>query len=556
MRLARRLRDALRHPRRLAAFIQRTLFLASRGEIRNVVQRLRPRGPSVAEAAHWSSHQPLLAPSCASMTFVVALDFGEAAARALVATFAKSANASPQWLVRAATGRWAPLAGGQARPLVDWMRESSATWAWWIAAPLTLAPDAAESIALGCEMPQARLVYADHAVLDPQGNARLALKPAWDRVMARDRPYASPVLAVHATLASKIDSIVEHGIPGQWRLLCDLENGLAERSIVHVPRIVARLTWPYAGNEWPRRQASETDVSVSIVIPTRDGYTLLERCVRSVVAGRLPRDGEVVIVDNGSSDPRIAALSSGSFGCADLHVVAAPGPFNFPKLCNAGARVARGRVIVLLNNDTQVSPGWVAELVDLAIQEGVGAVGPLLLYPDGVLQSAGVLLGVNRTATSALAGFAADDDVARQWCAARRRVSAVLGACLAVEREKYLAVSGMDEAFGVSHNEVDFCLRLEAAGYANVFTPFARVVHDEGGTRGFEVTREERLRLSEEEALFVARWGSTLATTDPAHHPAFNRQGNPFALDAAAADRLLPRAGWRAVTPSLPVTGG
>ena len=204
---------------------------------------------------------------------------------------------------------------------------------------------------------------------------------------------------------------------------------------------------------------------------------------------------------------------------------------------------AKGRVVVLLNNDTVVTDGWLDELVALAVQPGVGAVGPLLVYPDGRLQSAGVLVGVNRTATSALAGFDPDDPAAVDWCSSRRRVSAVLGACIAIERERYLQAGGMDERLAVSHNEVDLGLRLDADGLANLFTPFARVVHDEGATRGFEVTREERARLDAEEHAFRERWARALASCDPAYHPALARTGAPFAL-GEVPQVLAPRAGW------------
>ena len=125
-------------------------------------------------------------------------------------------------------------------------------------------------------------------------------------------------------------------------------------------------------------------------------------------------------------------------------------------------------------------------------------------------------------------------------------MSAVLGACIAVEREKYLQIGGMDPHFAVSHNEVDFCLRLEAAGLANVFTPFAHIVHAEGATRGFEVTAAERARLDAEEPRFLARWQHVLDSVGTAHHPAWSRTGNPF-LFGSPATSLRPRAGWRGV---------
>ena len=104
------------------------------------------------------------------------------------------------------------------------------------------------------------------------------------------------------------------------------------------------------------------------------------------------------------------------------------------------------------------------------------------------MQSAGVLVGVNRVATSALAGYERDDPAVAAWCASPRRVRAVMGACMAVAKSRFLEVHGFDESFAVALNDVDLCLRLESAGHANVFTPRARVVHVEP-TRSATVAR-------------------------------------------------------------------
>lgn len=578
MRLGRRLADALRNPRRLAAFLRRVGQVTWRGELGPVLKRVRPRGPTTAEYREWRDAQPPLDETWTSSSFIIALDPADGASReALEATFVGSAAGAALVVVRGAKSGWKPLDGSEEKSLAAWAGERRASWVWWIAAAVELAPDAAAAIALGCSVPGARIVYADHEAADEHGDAIPVFKPAWDRVQLLERPYAAPLLAVHAGLAGALEDARETGIAGQWRFLLDAIESLPEQAIVHVPRIVARVASSSAadvardrGAVAPRiarlvessgvRVAADPSTApwlrfsvraacpVSIVIPTRDRHDLLDRCLQSVIGDTFPQDGEIVVVDNGSTDLRVAQVLRRFAGRVALNVVPMPVPFNFPKLCNAGVAASRGRVVVLLNNDTEVRTNWLAELASVAARADVGAVGPLLLYPDGIVQSAGVLLGVNRTATSALAGFHAGDPVAAAWCASRRRVSAVLGACLAVGRDKYLHAGGMDERFSVSHNELDFCLRLEVSGLANVFTPFARVVHEEGGTRGFEVTGAERQRLESEELLFRAKWGALLEAIDPAHHPSLARAGNPFSL-ASGEIPALPRAGWRALTP-------
>jgi GT2 family glycosyltransferase len=576
MRLSRRIVDGFRSPARMFAFIRRAGEAARRGEVASLLHRLNPRSFSAEDYRAWRAAQVPYA-AATPVPFVVALDVGDSDHAADLATaLAESATGASAVLTRA-NGGWRRLGGADVRPIEQWARdeEGHPCWIWWVAAPLRLEPDAARVFAEACRRPEARLVYADHDVEDEAGRpAWPVFKSAWDCEQVLETPYAGPLLVVHSTLSGKIDRAGDGG--GQWGMLIEAASNLRPESVVHVPRVVAHVAADSASTSdrsaerravLPRlaaaaeRRGEALDVvtertpwlryrrasgcRVSIVIPTRDGCELLERCLESLLAHGLGDDDEIVIVDNGSTDPAVATLLQSFATRVSLRVVPLAGPFNFARLCNAGVAAASGRVVVLLNNDTEwTQRDGLAELTALAARSHVGAVGPLLTYPDGIVQSAGVLLGVNRTATSALAGYDPEDRCARAWCATRRRVSAVMGACLAVERDKYLRVGGMDERLAVSHNELDLCLRLEAAGFVNLFTPFVRVVHQEGATRGFDLTAGERRRLKAEEAHFRARWGLALERTDPAHHPALERTGDPFSL-AAPSYRARPRAGWR-----------
>lgn len=116
-------------------------------------------------------------------------------------------------------------------------------------------------------------------------------------------------------------------------------------------------------------------------------------------------------------------------------------------------------------------------------------------------------------------------------------LSAVTGACLVVRRDAFMAVGGLDEALAVAFNDVDFCLRLRAAGYRNVWTPHARLVHRESASRGPDTHPERYQRLLREAALMRARWGALLED-DPAYNPNLSLDGEAFAL----ADRPRPRA--------------
>ena len=561
----------------MLAFIGRIGQLAVRGDLKAMLQRVHPRGPSPAEYRAWRAVQPALDGAASTVAYIVLLDPEGAGTKALpVEAFGALPPDACAVLARAANGDWQRQSGGPSHPLGTWLAELEASWLWWVTAPLRFAPGASRAVASACTKDGARIVYGDHDVADLAGRpAQPIFKSAWDSEQVVEHDYAGALIVVHASLAASIDAARRPGGCGPWGMLVDAAVAMSPESFVHVPRVLVHLPAPPAAAPPDTRaiegvkscieaaaarrgDAIEIDVrqvpwlryrhaedAVSIVIPTRDRPELLERCLAALQSNAGVRRAELVVVDNGSTDPRVAELLRNIERERSLTVVTSAAPFNFPRLCNAGVAAAKGRVVILLNNDTEVSdPGWLDELVSLAVRPRIGAVGPLLLYPNGLVQSAGVLLGVNRTATSALAGFAPADAVVQAWCASRRRVSAVLGACLAIERDKYFAVGGLDERFAVSHNEVDFCLRLEVVGLANLFTPFARVVHEEGGTRGFEVTAAERERLAAEETLFRERWAHLLSATDPAHHPWLARDGNPFALASTPGD-LRPRAGWR-----------
>jgi GT2 family glycosyltransferase len=447
-------------------------------------------------------------------------------------------------------------------------------WLLWLTEPVRLDRHAVASIAEAAAMaPQARIIYADDDERVDRSHRVPRFKPAWDRERIMELDYVGPVIALHATFVDALERGGATVAAARWSLLIEASWQWPEDAVVHLPRLVShrglvaadppaslgdvaealdaaaahRGTCVYINRQNTQlhyESLAPGDIA-SIVIPTRDRLPLLRRCVESLVARTPSPRFELVIVDNGTTDISARSYIASLADRLNAKVIDGAGPFNFARLCNLGVGASSGAIVVLLNNDTHVlDGGWLDELTAVARRPDVGAVGPLLQYDDGVIQAAGVFLGVNRTSTNILAGYKPDNPHVAEWCTTRRRVSAVVGACLAVERRKYLSVGGMNEIFAVSHNELDLCLRLEAAGYSNVFTPFARVVHTEGGTRGYELTDDELQRRRIEEAHFRKMWARVLNYPDPAHNPNLARQGDPFRLQPRAQPPA--RGGWRA----------
>lgn len=285
---------------------------------------------------------------------------------------------------------------------------------------------------------------------------------------------------------------------------------------------------------------------VSIVVPTRDRAELLAHVADGVLKHTDYAPLELLIVDNGSEAPAALALFERLKADPRVRVLPAPGAFNFAALNNIAAREARGEVLLLLNNDIAVrEPGWLGELVAQAVRPNVGAVGAKLYYPDGTLQHAGVVLGTGdvaeRVAGHLYAGAAGDHVGAQGHLVLPRNVSAVTAACLAIRKAVWDEVGGMDEAgLAVAFNDVDLCLKVRAAGYDIVWTPYAELDHHESASRGSDLAPEAAARFAREVAVMRERWGPVL-DADPFYGPVFDKRFTNYRL-GDPPDRVAP---WR-----------
>ncbi len=259
---------------------------------------------------------------------------------------------------------------------------------------------------------------------------------------------------------------------------------------------------------------------VTLIIPTRDGRPVLERCIESVLARTTYPRVEILVVDNQSRDPATLEYLRRLEGEGRARVLPYDRPFNYSAINNLAARAARGTVLGLLNNDIEViAPEWLAEMVAHALRPEIGAVGARLLYPNDTVQHMGVVTGLNGVAGHIQLGL--PRDAAGYFGRAHlvQAVSAVTGACLVVRRALYEQVGGLDEAhLPIAFNDIDFCLRLEAAGYRNLWTPSAELYHHESFSRGPEDTPEKQLRFQGEIDTMIRRWGARLSD-DPYFSP-------------------------------------
>jgi glycosyltransferase involved in cell wall biosynthesis len=270
---------------------------------------------------------------------------------------------------------------------------------------------------------------------------------------------------------------------------------------------------------------------VSLIIPTRNAMSLVRQCIESIERLTTYPNYDIIIVDNGSDDPAAIAYFAELASRQRFTVIRNDDEFNYSALNNLAVAHASGDIVGLVNNDIEViSPDWLSEMVSLALQPGVGAVGAKLWYPDHTLQHGGVILGVGGVASHAhkhLAhghrGYFGRADLIQSF-------SAVTAACLVISKKNYEAVHGLDEVnLKVAFNDVDFCLRLREMGLRNVWTPYAELFHHESATRGEDLEPEKKLRFESEVAYMLERWGDLIGR-DPAYHPNLTLQADDFSL--------------------------
>ena len=270
---------------------------------------------------------------------------------------------------------------------------------------------------------------------------------------------------------------------------------------------------------------------VTLIIPTRDQLKLLKTAIDSVERTVTWPNLEIIVVDNQSSDPATLAWLAEFGKRPNRRVIRYDAPFNYAAMNNRAAAEARGLVLGLLNNDIEaLEPGWLDEMVAQALRPEIGAVGAKLFYPDRTVQHAGVLIGVKGVACHAMAHIQGDHPGFMGLNLVARNVSAVTAACLVVRREVFEQVGGFDaDNLPVSYNDVDLCLKIQAAGYRNLWTPAAKLVHHESVSRGEDTRPEHRERALREYGHMQARWQKALAA-DPYYNPNLTASDSDYGL--------------------------
>lgn len=398
--------------------------------------------------------------------------------------------------------------------------------------------------------PRAAILFGDHDEVDLKGDRRRPwFKPEWNEELFLALDYLSPAFAIAASVARKSTSkdpsslLIDAAMRAQGKILrvphilvhsknLSLESDFVARAArlsAHLSPQGARINagpFDTIKVNWPLPTEQPL---VSIIIPTKDKADLLRACVESVLAKTEYGNFEILVIDNGSTEGEAIDYLEELSGRAKVRVLAYPEPYNFSAINNFAAAQARGDFICLLNNDTEVlEPAWLTEMIRHACRSHIGAVGAKLLYEDGSIQHAGVVIGIGEAAGHAHRFVPASSSGYFNMPHVTHYVSAVTAACLVVEKAKFMAVGGLDEvSLPVAFNDVDFCLKLEQHGWRNIYVPHAVLLHHESRSRGSDMAPSQVERYRRELTVLQERW-KTKTYSDPLHNPNLSRQSETF----------------------------
>lgn len=263
---------------------------------------------------------------------------------------------------------------------------------------------------------------------------------------------------------------------------------------------------------------------ISIIIPTKNNEVILKRCLDSIQHESSYNNYEILVIDNGSTDePTIKYLDSLK-DHKNIKILSYPGEFNYPLINNFGAANASGQHLVFLNDDTEIiTADWLEALLEYSQMPDVGAVGALLLFPNGMIQHAGIVIGMRGSASHGFYKCNPEDPGYLNLVRCTRNVSAVTAACLMIKTETFAKAEGFNPDFRLGLNDVDLCLRILKMGLNNIYTPHVRLVHYESFTRG-EYVEEKEIEL------FKTLYHEYISRGDPYYHPHLSLERNDFSL--------------------------
>ncbi len=404
--------------------------------------------------------------------------------------------------------------------------------------------------------PEIGLLYADEDKLDDRGERTAPVfKPDWSLDLFHSYNFLTGLIAYKTSLLHPFGDFEEQS-SNLWAydLHLRLAEALPAHDIRHLPSVL------YHRRQQPRstrdtesekrlREATEIDALrayferqgvdarihidrprksrcisygiganpplVSVVVTTKDRVDLLGCCVEGLLNATDYPALELLVVDNQSQEAETFRFFDQIDRDPRVRILQYPHPYNFSAINNYAVSHSSGELVALVNCDIEFTkPDWLAIMAGHALRPEIGAVGPLLLYPSGVIQSAGVILGVGGVAANRLRGRRVTDPFYDGRPLATRNISAVAGALLLLRRAVFDEVGGLDERLVVAFNDIDLCLKIYESGYLNLWTAQAVAIHHESQLLKRHDSPKRATQFGSEASFMQTRWGHLLAA-DP-----------------------------------------
>jgi GT2 family glycosyltransferase len=428
-------------------------------------------------------------------------------------------------------------------------------------------------------------VYSDEDLVDDDGE-RIGhdFKPDWSPALLLCQSYACSLAIIRTDLVRAVGGFHSRYDEAQcWDLALRVTEGLSPEGVAHIPHILChRRVRPGSDSSHAPRRAVEEHLErtgrrgkvlpvgedqkvrfllcsprprVSVIVPSTGRRELLAPCVEGVLSRTAYEELELVVaVDQADyEDPSNRDFLSQLALRPRVRLHRYPArPFNYALTVNEAVTTTDAPLVLLLNDDIEVvSEDWLEAMVGYAEEDRVGAVGGLLVYPDGTIHSAGMLVGARSVAENRYHRRPADVAGYANRARLPQDLEAVVGTCMLVRREAFEEVGGLDVSFPVAYNDVDFCLRLRRAGWRILYVPDAVLVHHGSASFGTHQSGRDSEHEADLERM-VGRWRETLRD-DPTHNP-------NLSLDASHPDELAfpPRVSypWRGHMSSLTAVPG
>ncbi len=412
--------------------------------------------------------------------------------------------------------------------------------------------------------PAADLFYSDEDHLDESGlRSDPFFKPDWSPDLILSENYVCHLMVFRRDLCNQVGGFrSEVDLSQDHDLL--LRMSAKAREIVHIPRILyhwrtdvysatrassreqqalessrravadflrasdspASVEPGLIPSRWRIRYPVRPGAKVRIIIPCGGKAGLLEHCLESITAKTDYPHYQIAVLDNSRTAKVEKFVRGWRRGGSELiyfdfrHL-----PFNFSVMNNAAAKETDSELLLFLNDDVSViTPDWLSAMVELACRPEVGAVGAKLLYPDGTIQHAGIVMGYFGVCGHAFKGHLANERTYYDFPDMVRNVSAVTGACMMVPRVRFWECGGFDETtFPVAYQDIDLCLKLNRCGYRVLYTPYAQLYHFEAISK----QAEDKDPRPNETLAFKQRWENVIEN-DPFYNPNLTRAGGDY----------------------------